>query len=74
MDRKDTLVTSSMQKADKGDKGDKGESGQRGPSGLDVSMITWLRVKIKRHDEDPQEDHIRSRWGTFHFDVYHKVY
>lgn len=38
VDRKDTIQTPTVQKAEKGAKGDRGEPGPRGQSGLDVSM------------------------------------
>lgn len=53
VDRKDTPLAPTVQKAAKGDKGDGGEPGLRGPSGADVSMtkVFFLTQKL---DEDSQ--------------------
>lgn len=37
MEKKDRILSLSVQKAETGEKGDRGEAGPRGPSGADVS-------------------------------------
>lgn len=60
VDKKHTLGTPTVPKAERGEKGDRGEPGQRGPSGLDVSMTKGIKL-MKTPVESPD--------GTLHFEI-----
>lgn len=57
VDRKDTLLAPTVQKAEKGGKGDRGEPGLRGQSGSDVSMTKGILESYNKNlelDKDRQ--------------------